>query len=411
MSTEKRTAAPPIAEFIIIISMMMSLTALCIDAMLPALPEIADTLQVNNPNDRQLIISVILLGNAIGGLFFGPLSDNAGRKPTIYIGYALFIAGSLLSVFASSFPIMLAGRTLQGIGLSSPRAVVMALVRDQFEGRKMARVMSFASTIFILVPIIAPSVGQGILAFAGWRAIFGFFIVFALISLIWFAIRIPETLTPENRKPFSLRHIYRSTVEILNTRIALGFTLAVGLVQGFFLGYLNSSQQIFQEQYALGDLFPLFFAIMSISIGAASLANARLVMRFGMTQLVTWAAHLEFALAIVFLAITFLYTGQPPLWLFMTLLMMVFFCVGILFGNSNALAMQPLGHLAGIGSAIIGSLSTLISTLLGTVIGQFYNGTLIPLASGMALLSGLSIFVIHWAITERTVAIECSAAD
>jgi DHA1 family bicyclomycin/chloramphenicol resistance-like MFS transporter len=389
------------AEFIIIISMMMALTALSIDAMLPALPKISSDLGATNPNDRQLIISLIFFGQAVGQLFFGPLSDKTGRKPAIYAGYALFIVGSLISVFSINFSAMLIGRALQGIGISAPRAVSMALVRDKLEGRRMAQVMSFASTIFILVPMIAPTIGQGILSVAGWRGIFGSFILFALVTVVWFALRVPETLALENRLPFSAKQIVDSTIKVVNIRITLGYTLVLGLVQGVFIGYLNSSQQIFQEQYGLGTLFPLYFAVISLSLGMASLANTRLVMRYGMDKLAQWALNGIFALAILFLGAAAVYSGQPPLWSLMTYLMMSFFCIGILFGNISALAMQPLGRLAGVGAAVVGSLSTLISTLLGTMIGQSYNGTVLPLVIGMALLTGISIFIVRWTTSSK----------
>jgi DHA1 family bicyclomycin/chloramphenicol resistance-like MFS transporter len=400
VSSTTSKSFPSFAEFVIIVSMMMSLTALSIDAMLPALPQIGGDLGVVNPNDRQLVVSIIFLGSALGQLFLGPLSDETGRKPAIYVGYFLFITGSLVSVFSINFPMMLFGRTLQGVGLSAPRAVTLALVRDRYEGRKMARVMSFAMTVFILVPMIAPTIGQGILSIAGWRSIFGSFLVFALITLLWFALRIPETLTPENRVPFSLKQILSSIREILKIRPVLGYTLTAGLLNGIFLGYLNSSQQIFQEQYALGDLFPIYFATISLSLGMASLLNARLVMRYGMIKLVQWALGTVFGLAVIFLGVSLALAGQPPLMMLMAYLMVSFFCTGILFGNINALAMQPLGRLAGIGAALVGSLSTLISMLLGMVIGRSYNGTVLPLVVGMTILTGISIFVIRWTASK-----------
>ena len=257
--------------------------------------------------------------------------------------------------------------------------------------------MSFVMTVFVLVPAIAPTIGHGILSIAGWRAIFGVFVLFALVTVIWFAIRIPETLAPENRIPFSLRRIVISIREILKIRSALGYTLTSGLVYGLFLGYLNSSQQIFQEQYALGALFPFYFGVISLSLGAASFLNARLVMRYGMSKLVRLALGITLGLAVVFLAGSIALAGQPPLWTLMAYLMLSFFCVGILFGNINALAMQPLGHLAGTGAAVVGSLSTLISMLLGTAIGQSYNGTVLPLVIGIAALTGMAILAARWA--------------
>ncbi|MCP4420621.1 MAG: multidrug effflux MFS transporter [Chloroflexi bacterium] len=377
--------------------MMMSLAALSIDAMLPALQQIGSDLNIQNPNDRQLIISMIFMGLALGQLFFGPLSDSAGRKPAIYAGLVLYMIGSLLSMVAGSFPIMLAGRLLQGAGISAPRAVTLALVRDQFEGRSMARVMSFVMTVFILVPMLAPTMGQAILHFAGWRSIFGSFIALALIVLVWFALRQPETLSPENRAPFTWRRIFNTTREIFKNRLAFGYTVTAGLVSGAFIGYLNSAQQIFQEQYALGTLFPIYFAVIASSIGLASLLNARLVMRYGMRLLVNRSMLIIVILSVVAFGVATLNAGQPPLWFFMAFLMSSFFCVGVLFGNLNSLAMEPLGHIAGIGAAIVGALSTLISALLGTLIGQSYNETIFPLVIGLGILVGLSMGVARWA--------------
>ncbi len=388
---------PASVEFVIIVSLMMSLMALSTDIMLPALPQIGTDLSVLNPNQRQLIVSVLFLGLAIGQLFFGPLSDKTGRKPAIYSGYALFIVGALISVFATSFPIMLSGRLLQGLGISAPRAVTLALVRDRYEGRAMAQVMSFVMTVFILVPMIAPSLGQAILQFTGWRSLFVFLILMALGTLTWFAVRMPETLAEDQRAPFSLSRIVAATREIVGIRSALGYTVSAGLVSGAFIGYINSAQQILQEQYELGDLFPIYFGMIAFSLGLASFLNARLVMRYGMHFLVRLSLRIIFSLACVGFGIAVLTGGQPPLWFLLGYLMLTFFCIGILFGNQNSLAMSPLGHLAGIGAAVVGSLATLIAMPLGTIIGQSYNGTVLPAIAGLGILSFFSIFVVRWA--------------
>ena len=396
ISTQHKTS-PSYTEFVILVSMMMSLTALSIDAMLPALSQIGSDLNVQSANDRQLIISMIFVGLAFGQLFFGPLSDSTGRKVAIYAGLALFMLGALISMLALSFPMLLFGRLLQGAGVSAPRAVTLALVRDQYEGRAMARVMSFVMTVFILVPMIAPTLGQAILLFSGWRTIFGGFVLLAVVVFLWFALRMPETLAPENRAAFSWRRIVLITWEIIKIRPAIGYTVTAGLISGAFIGYLNSSQQIFQEQYALGELFPLYFAILASSVGLASLLNSRLVVRFGMRLLVKISLLFIFLLSIVSFGIVLLTAGTPSLWFLMGYLMLSFFCIGILFGNMNSLAMEPLGHVAGIGAAVVGALSTLISVLLGTLIGQSYNGTILPLVTGLAILAGLSLVVVHWA--------------
>lgn len=401
MVSVKQKTNPTFTEFVILISLMMSLTALSIDAVLPALAQIGTELGVQNPNDRQLVITMIFLGLSIGQLFFGPLSDQTGRKPAIYIGLVGYMLGALLSAFSVNFTMMLFGRFLQGIGVSAPRAVTLALVRDQYEGRRMAQVMSFVMTIFILVPIIAPTLGQAILLFAGWRTIFSVYIILGLIVLIWFGLRQPETLAPENRVTLSVTRLWQMILVVVRNQASLWYTITAGLISGAFIGYLNSAQQIFQEQYALGDLFSIYFSIIAISLGLASFLNARLVMRFGMRTLVRTALYGISGLALLAFSYTYFINIQPALWLLMTYLMLTFFCVGILFGNLNSLAMEPLGKVAGIGSAIVGSLSTIISTIIGAIIGQQYNGTILPLIIGLFLMAAASIFTAHRADPDQ----------
>ncbi len=401
MVSTKQKAAPSFVEFVIIISLMMSLTAFSIDSLLPSLHQISSELGVRNPNDRQLVVSVFYFGMALGQLFFGPLSDHTGRKKAIYIGYAGYIIGAIISATAMNFTVLLLGRLLQGLGVSSPRGVSLAVVRDQYSGNRMARVMSFAMTVFILVPTIAPTIGQAILSLVNWRGNFVAFIVFALISFIWFAVRMPETLVPENHIRFTGKRILLSIDEIVKNRFAFGFTLASGCVYGVFVSYLNSSQQILQEQYGLGHLFPLFFAMIALSLGLASFMNSRLVLRFGMLRLVQWALQAQIILAVIFFAILLGLPGQPPLWGLLTFFMLFYFCTGVLFGNINSLAMQPLGHLAGIGSGVVGSFSMLIAMVFGTIIGRAYNGTIFPIVIGMIVLTGASILISRWAVSGK----------
>ncbi len=390
---------PGFGEFVALMAMMMSLVALSIDAILPALPDIGRDLGVVRANDTQLVISLLFLGFAAGQLIYGPLSDAVGRKPTVYLGFGIIAVGSILSLTGTSFPMMLAGRFLQGVGVAGPRTVTLALVRDRYEGRTMARVMSFVMGIFILAPVVAPALGQGVLLFAGWRAIFGFYLGLVVVVSIWFGIRQPETLAPDRRIPFTAARIAAAAREVLFNRVAFGYTIASGFVFGSFVGYLNSSQQIFQQLYGLGRLFPLYFGIGALSVGCASFVNAGLVMKHGMQLLAVRALQSVSGLSVAFFALAYALGGQPPLWLFMIYLLLVFFSVGILFGNLNALAMQPVGHVAGTGAAIIGSLATFISIVLGTAVGQAYNGTILPLVGGFAGFSIASLLVVHW--TER----------
>ncbi len=383
-------------------ALMMSLVAMSIDIMLPALSNIGADLGVQRQNANQLVVTMIFLGLAVGQLFYGVLSDSIGRKPAIALGYMVFFAGSILAILAASFPMMLAGRLLQGLGVAGPRSVSMALIRDRFEGRPMARVMSFITVVFILVPVIAPTLGQAILLVADWRAIFAALLAVGVISLTWFTLRQPETLPAARRAPLTAARILRALREVLGNRTALGYTLMAGLIAGAFQGYLSSAQQIFQFQYGLGERFPLIFAINALAIGLASFINGRLVMRYGMRALLRTALLGLCTLSILFVGVAWATEGQPPLWLFMTLLMPIFFCVGILFGNMNALAMEPLGHIAGAGAAVVGSLSILLATPLGAAIGQAYNGSITPLVLGFALLGLGALGLMRWAEGART---------
>ncbi len=383
-------------EFVTLTALIISLVALSIDVMLPALQQIGGELGAPRANDAQLVITALFVGLALGQVFFGPLSDSVGRKPAIYAGLLLFIVGCLMSILATDFTVMLAGRVLQGLGAAGPRSVTVALVRDQYEGRAMARVMSLVMAVFIMVPALAPGIGQIILAIAHWRAIFGFMLAVAAISLVWFALRQPETLAPERRARFSPGRILLAVRETCTSRVAFGYTLASGLIFGAFVGYLNSAQQIFQIQYGLGALFPLYFGALALAIGGASLVNARLVLRHGMRRISAWALGLLTGLSVAFLILAYALAGAPPLWALMAYMAAAFFCIGMLFANFNALAMEPLGHIAGVGAAVIGSLTTLISLILGAAIGQAYDGTVLPLIAGFALLGLAAIAVMRW---------------
>jgi DHA1 family bicyclomycin/chloramphenicol resistance-like MFS transporter len=384
-------------EFVGLMATLTALIALSIDMILPALPAIGAALEVGHANDSQFIVSLLFLGFGIGQFLYGPVSDSVGRKPAVYAGLALFAAGCSLSLAAQTFPVMLAGRVLQGLGVAGPRTMTIALVRDRFEGRAMARVMSFVMAVFILVPVIAPSLGQGVLAVSNWRAIFGLYLTLALVVLVWFVFRQEETLPRDRRRGFSAAKIAMAAREVFTHRVALGYTAAAGLMYGAFIGYLTSVQQILQQQYGLAGRFPLYFATLAISLGAASLCNARLVGRYGMRRLSVWAVRLVAIVSIPFAVVAVSRSGQPELWLLMLYLMTAFFGIGLLFGNLNALAMQPLGHIAGTGAAVVGGLQTLISLALGTAIGQSYNGTVVPLVAGFAILSVLAMIAMHWA--------------
>lgn len=400
MSAPPSTRPPSLMlETIARLALTISLVALSIDGILPALGLIGTELEVANPNHNQLILSVLFLGFGIGQLGYGPLSDSLGRKPAIYLGLWLFVVGCVFSMLAENFAQMLAGRFLQGLGAAGPRIVTVALVRDQYEGRAMARLMSFVMGIFILVPALAPSLGQFILSLAHWRWIFGVFLLLAVIVWLWFALRQPETLAIERRQRFALRTLGQALRGMLREPLSVGYTLAAGLIFSAFLAYLSLAQPILQVQYGLGEHFPRYFAALALTIGAASYVNGSLVLRLGMellSELSLWGLSLVSGL---FLVVVLYHHGHPPLWSLMTYLMTAFFCIGFLFGNLNTLALQPLGHIAGLGAAMIGAVSTFIALPLGGLLGQSYAGTVTPLVGGFALFATLALGVVRW--TER----------
>ncbi|HEV8393717.1 MAG TPA: multidrug effflux MFS transporter [Vicinamibacterales bacterium] len=384
-------------EFVALMATLTALVALSIDMVLPSLPAIGTALGVARANDNQLVVSLLFLGFGVGQFFYGPLSDAAGRKPAAFMGLIVFTVGCSLALLSQTFPMMLAGRLLQGIGVAGPRTITIALVRDRFEGREMARVMSLVTAVFILAPIIAPAIGQALLEVFGWRSIFVVYLVMGLITSIWFGLRQEETLPASRRIPFSLRRLAEAARQVVTNRVSVGYTIAAGFVFGAFLGYLTSAQQILQELYALGARFPLYFSLLAVAIGGASLTNAKLVLRYGMRHLSQWSLWGIFAISVAFAGIAALAGGRPPLLLLMAYFMVSFFGIGLLFGNLTTLAMQPLGAIAGTGSAVVGATSMLISLTLGTLIGQSYNGTVLPLVVGFAVLSLCSMGAAWWA--------------
>ena len=385
-------------EFVALVAAMFSLVALSIDAMLPALGEIATDMGVGGTNQAQLVVVVMLFGLGVGQLFYGPISDSYGRRRPIYFGFAIFLLGSVVCLLAQDMTTLLVGRFIQGLGVAGARIVTVAIVRDLFEGAAMARVMSFVMTVFILVPALAPMVGYGIMMFAGWRAIFVMLLTQSLIVLIWFSFRLDETHPPERRSPLSARRIWRATVEIIRNRRSFGYILAAGFVFGAFVGFLSSVQQIFDITFDRKSEFPFWFALLSLALGAASLTNAKLVMRFGMQALSLWSLTISTIISMAFLIFLLgAVDGVAPFWTYIVYMMITFFFFGILFGNLNALAMEPLGHIAGVGASIVGAGTSVISSPLAVLVGQQFDGTIVPLVTGFAIYGLICIFAMRWA--------------
>lgn len=371
-------------EFTLLVALLMSVVAMSIDALLPSLGVIGAELGVTDVNRTQFLISFIFGGMAVGQLVAGPLSDAMGRKPVLYAGLALYLVGSLLCWLAGDFDLLLAGRCLQGLGVACPYVTAVSVVRDKYAGRDMARIMSLVMMIFILVPAIAPSLGLGIAALAGWRAIFLFYILYAVVIGGWIALRLEETLPPSHRVPLTPRDFAHGLRVVLGNRTTTSYMAAMGLTFGGLIGYLGASRQIFQDQFGAGDRFALYFGGLALTLGVASMLNSRFVGRWGMRAICTWANVAMVTASGVFLAAQALLPVTLPM--FLLFAAVLFFSFGLMFGNLNAIAMEPMGDVAGMASAIIGATSSIIALALGTLIGQMYDNTLQPIALGFLLL-------------------------
>lgn len=386
------------AEFVALIALMTAMTALTIDGILPGMSDMGA--QLGNSEDVALTISLFFIGLGIAQFFAGPIADSFGRRPTIFLGCFIYLIGTALCLMAESMSAMIIGRIIQGVGAAGPRIAAKAIVRDRFKGRMMARVMSFVSMIFILVPVFAPLVGQGIMLVTGWRGIFGFFALFAIVITAWAALRMPETLEPEHRAPFRLRSIWRSFMTVLSNRASMAATLAMGSVFAGFLGFLSNAQMLMGESYGLGEWFPLTFSAIAAVIGVTSILNAWLVMRLGMMFLsLVGIAVMIVASAVFWLAIQL--GGEPDLsWVLMWLVPTIAM-IGIVFGNLNALAMEPLGNVAGVAAGIVAAIGSLCSALGGVVIARFYLGSGESIAAGFVICGVLSFILLLVAQRER----------
>ncbi|MFT2092885.1 multidrug effflux MFS transporter [Paraglaciecola sp. 2405UD69-4] len=401
MSSPEPLKNPPtkpdigISEFVALMAVMTSLVALSIDAMLPALSQIGSDLQIQSVQDTHLIVSLFFVGMGFGQLYYGPISDDKGRRYAILSGLIIFAIGSVICMLSESLTLMLIGRVIQAFGVSGPRIAAQAVIRDKYEGEAMARVMSFIMMVFILVPMVAPSFGQAVMFWASWRHIFSSFLLIGLLVGLWFFIRQPETLPKEMRQPFSWHQLWESSKFILTNRLVMFYTISMGLIFGAFLAYISASQTIFQDIYDVAEMFPIYFALLAFSIGFASFINGNLVMRLGMRTLCSWAMLGWLSFSALLVGLAWFYGGIPPMWLFILVLFCAFFCIGILFGNLNAMAMQPLGSMAGLGAAIIGSLSSLFSVPIAIFIGGFIEQTITPIALGFGVF-GFLAFLFYW---------------
>jgi DHA1 family bicyclomycin/chloramphenicol resistance-like MFS transporter len=385
------------SEFIALTAMLFATIAFSIDAMLPAFPEIAAELTPADPNKAQLILTSFVLGMGAGTFIAGPISDALGRKRVILGGAALYILGASLAWAAQSLELVLAARVVQGLGAAGPRVVSLAMVRDLYSGRHMARVVSFAMMVFTLVPAIAPLLGSVIIAGFGWRGIFGAFVAFSLISAGWLWLRQPETHPPQARRPMQIAPLRAAIREVLTHRVIVTSIAVQMLGFGALFGTISSTQQIFDETFGRAASFPLWFALIAVISGTGSLLNAAIVVRLGMRFVISSTLVVQTVLSTGFAAITF--AGLWPDWAYFPAYVAwttsVFFMAGLTIGNVNALALEPVGHIAGMAASLVGSISTVAAVFIAAPIGLAFDGTPVPLAVGVLICTGAAALLMR----------------
>ena len=396
----QKPAEPPAAarlgyaEFVTLVALLMALNAMAIDIILPALQQMGASLQVADENARQLPLTAYIAVFGASQIFYGPFADRYGRRSVLLVGLAIYTLGSIGAVVATDFTMLLAMRGLQGLGAGASRVIAVAVIRDTYGGRRMASVMSLAMMVFMTVPVIAPTLGQGIAMVAGWRGILFAVAAFGLVIMVWCWLRLPETLKAEDRRELRPGPVLEAFRMVVTNRLAAAYGLGVALMFGCLFAFLNSVQQIYQEVYGIGAAFPLYFSFGAVFMALASFMNARVVERFGMRRL-SHGALLGFGAAS---ALLFLYAiandGYAPFWAFYLLTLIAFMQFAFIGPNFNAIAMEPLGHIAGTASAVLGSLQTLVGGVIGAFVGYAFDGTLMPLALSFFVLAALNIGVV-----------------
>lgn len=374
-------------EFILLIAGLMSLNALAIDIMLPALPYMGEALGVSHENERQFVVGAYMFGFGFAQLAYGPITDRFGRRAPLFIGLAVYVVCAAAATFAPNFTVLLALRFVQGLGAAGTRVIATAVVRDRYSGREMAEIMSLTFMVFMAIPIIAPGIGQVILLTGPWQYIFLFMTGLALVIAVWAWLKLPETLVPENRRPLSVAAVIDGFRIVVTNRQALFYGLAGTFLFGAMFGFISASQQIFVEIYGLGPYFPVAFAGMAGAIAVAQFINSRVVKTYGMRRISHTAILVYLGGAVIWLVLAL--TGQIPFWVFFGLFLVIQWMFGWAASNMNSLSMEPLGKVAGTAASVFGFTQTVGGALIGTYIGQHYDGTLVPNATGYVAMGAL----------------------
>lgn len=381
-------------EFVAFVAALMAVNALGVDLMLPALADIGHRLAITTANQRQWIITIYMLGFGSGQLVYGPLADRYGRRPILLVSLAGFVAASVFAGGSQTFAALLGARFLQGLMSASTRVLAVAIVRDRFSGRQMARTLSVAQMIFFLVPILAPSIGQVLLGFGPWRFIFYALAAFAAFVLAWTFFRLGESLSISRRSPLSLAALGQAYRLTLTNRYSAGYAVAASMTFGAIIAFVSSAQQIFVEEFHTGDRFTIVFAICAFFMGCAAFANSRLVERLG-TRLISQSALLAL-IALSALHIAVIAIGLESLGTYLVFQALSMTCIGLCGSNFGAMAMEPVGHIAGTASSIQGFITSVGAVVVGSLIGQSYNGTTYPLAIGYLTIGLVVLAIVYW---------------
>lgn len=367
-------------EFIALMAMMFATIAFSIDAMLPVLPDIAADIAPGGTAQAALILTFFVIGMGLGTFFMGPLSDAWGRKPVLYLGLAIYALGSVLSWAAPTLEMMLAARILQGLGAAGPRVVSAAIIRDLYAGRQMASILSLTMMVFLLVPGIAPLIGALIADAFGWRAIFAAFLLFGVVLLVWFGLRMKETLAVLDRRPLRWPLIIDAVRQMLMHPTVRLSIIVQTLMMSILFSILTMVQPIFEVTFDQADSFPYWFGAIAVASGVSSLLNAAIVGRFGMRPLVTWTLGVQVILSSAF--VLYLVLGLPGVFaVYLVWQWGVMFQAGLTVANLNAIAMEPMGHIAGMAASVIGAVSTVLGALIASPVGLLFDGTPLPLVA------------------------------
>lgn len=383
-------------ELILLLAFMTSLGALTIDLQLPAMPLILQSFGLTAANQQQWMITAYMFGFAGAQIFYGPVSDSFGRKPVLLFGLIVYVLASIACLLADSYAVFLLSRGLQGVGAAAARIMVNAITRDCFKGNEMAKVTSLVMLIFIMVPVFAPALGSAILLLGDWHFILWVYMCFGVVVMFWSMIRLPESLAIENKKPLRLGKIKMAFSQVVSEPLSMSFAVISGVIFAGFMAYLNAAEQIYSQIYDAKQHFPYLFGGIALFFGLAAFINSKIVMRFGAMQVTFYGMLVLLLTNLISLLLTVWLDGVPPLWVFVMMMASINVCIGLAYGNLMAIAMLPLGNIAGMGASVIGTISAILAASIGVFISQQLKQTVLPIMLGFSATSLIAFILVYY---------------